>query len=263
MSSVLIAAASMVGLGVMFAIGLVVASRVFGIEQDARIKALMDVLPGINCGGCGYGGCEAYAQDVAGGAAVSLCTPGGPEVAETLAKIMGVEADAATPVRAVLHCQGGRLQCGDRFAYVGELDCRAAHITSGGHSRCLYGCLGLGTCADVCPVDAIAMSEQGLPVINPDRCIACGKCVVTCPRALISLLRIDHHTWLGCATRDKGKSVKSICAVGCIGCGICARKDPNDAIIMADNLPELNYEKSAGSFAAAIEACPMNSFVQE
>jgi H+/Na+-translocating ferredoxin:NAD+ oxidoreductase subunit B len=263
MSPILIAVASMAGLGVVFAVGLVLASRVFGIEQDARIEALVDALPGINCGGCGYGGCEAYAQDVVNGAVVTLCTPGGPEVAETLARIMGVQADAATPVRAVLHCQGGRQQCGDRFAYVGELDCRAAHLTSGGHSRCLYGCLGLGTCATVCPVDAIRMSEDGLPVIDADTCIACGKCVVTCPRALISLLRVDRRTYLGCVTRDKGKDVKSICKVGCIGCGICARKDADGAIAMADNLPELDYEKSTGGFTEAVEACPMNCFVQD
>lgn len=250
-------------LGVLFGIGLVLAARAFRVEQDPRIEAVLDVLPGINCGACGYAGCHAYAEAVVEGQKVVLCTAGGPDVGRAVAELMGVEVVETAKLRAVLHCQGGLSRCGDRFQYVGEQDCRAAHITSGGPKSCIYGCLGLGSCARACPFDAIAMSEEGLPVIDAEKCTACGICVRACPRDLISLLPVDWKVYLGCSSHYKGKAVKDICAVGCIACGLCAKRDPHDAIVLEGNLPVLDFEKAGGDFAAAAEVCPMNCFVVE
>jgi ferredoxin len=177
---------------------------------------------------------------------------------------MGVEIETGgAKLRAVVHCQGGTSRCGDRFRYVGEQDCRAANITAGGPKKCTYGCLGFGTCAEACPFGAITMSAERLPVIDPDKCTACGICVRTCPRALISLIPADAPVYLGCSVRDRGKAVRDTCSVGCIACGLCARKDPNQAIEMVDNLPVLDFEKSGGDFYAAAEVCPQNCFVVE
>jgi electron transport complex protein RnfB len=200
---------------------------------------------------------------VVAGEKVTLCTPGGADVARVLAELMGVEIGEMVKLRAVVHCQGGTSQCADTFLYVGEQDCRAAQLTAGGPKACTFGCLGFGTCAAACPYGAITMSEERLPVIDPDKCTACGICVRTCPRGIISLLPVHCTTYLGCSSHYRGKSVKDVCSVGCIGCGLCAKKDPNGAIEIVDNLPVLDFEKAGGDFAAAAEVCPTHSYFVE
>jgi RnfABCDGE-type electron transport complex B subunit len=260
---ILYAVVSMLVLGVLFGLGLVLAARAFRLEEDPRVQEALDLLPGINCGGCGYAGCQAYAEAVVEGEKVTLCTAGGPEVAEMLAELMGVEVGRVSKLRAVVHCQGGLSRCPDTFQYVGEQDCRAANITAGGPKACPYGCLGFGTCAEACPYGAITMSEERLPVIDPQKCTACGICVRTCPRDLISLLPAEYGIYLGCSSHDRGKAVKEVCSVGCIACRLCVKDDPHDAIEMVNDLPVLNHEKASGNFAKAAEACPMNCFVVE
>ena len=149
MSIVLIAVATMVALGLVFGACLALASRVFAKDEDERIERILEALPGANCGACAYGGCRAYAEAVVGGEKINLCRPGGADVVEALAAIMGVQADTASARRAVVHCQGGTSRCAEVCDYEGEPDCRAAHITSGGPKACPYGCLGFGTCAEV------------------------------------------------------------------------------------------------------------------
>jgi Na+-translocating ferredoxin:NAD+ oxidoreductase RNF subunit RnfB len=260
---VIIAAASMTILGILFGLGLVLAARTFRTGEDPRLQDVVESLPGINCGACGYAGCRQYAEAVVEGEKVNLCIPGGAETATALADIMGVELEDMVEQRAVVHCQGGTDRCGNRFEYVGEPDCHAAHLTSGGPKACIYGCLGFGSCAEACPFDAITMSEQRLPVIDPEKCTACGICVKTCPRDLISLLPSRYKIYLGCSSHGKGKAVKDICSVGCIACSLCARKDPHEAIVMQDNLPVLDHQKAGGDFTVAAEVCPMDCFVVE
>jgi len=260
---VLIAVVSMLVLGVLFGVGLVVAARKLRVDEDPRIERALDALPGVNCSACGYSGCRAYAEAVVGGQEVTLCTAGGLDVAGALAELMGVEVGEMVKMRAVVHCQGGVSQCPDVFQYVGEQDCRAAHLAAGGPKACIYGCLGFGTCAEACPYNAITMSEERLPVVDPQKCTGCGICVRTCPRGLISLLPAHYGTYLGCSSHYRGKSVKDVCSVGCIGCGLCAKKDPHGAIQMVDNLPVLDFEKAGGDFAVAAEVCPTGSFAVE
>jgi len=210
MALVVTAVVAMVVLGLLFGVCLALASKAFALRTDPRIEQVLDVLPAANCGACTYGGCRAYAEAIVDGEKVSLCPVGGEEVALAVAEIMGVEVDAVARKRAVVHCQGGTSQCAMHADYEGEQDCRAAHLTSGGPKACAYGCLGLGTCAEACPFDAITMSEERLPVIDPEKCTACGMCVQVCPRGLISLLDAQYKTYLGCSSRGKGKSVKAI-----------------------------------------------------
>jgi len=254
---------AMLGLGAVFGVVLATASRYLTAAEDPRLSSIVEALPGANCGACGYAGCRAYAEAVVEGEKVGLCTVGGQEVAETLADIMDVEVEDMGDRRAVVHCQGDRDKCPPRADYDGIQDCRAAHVVSGGPKACLYGCLGLGSCADACPFDAITMGEDRLPHIDPDACTACGVCVRTCPRDLISLLNKKYTTYLGCSSHDSGKDVKSICDVGCIACGICEKKDPHEAIRMQDDLPELDHEAADGDFGEPADACPMDCFVVE
>ncbi len=262
-SSTAVAVLSMTVLGLLFGVGLVLAARAFSTDEDPRFTQALDILPGINCGACGHAGCRGYAEAVAQGEGVGLCIPGGPEVAQALADLMGVELTETVRLRAVVHCQGGVSRCADRADYVGIQDCHAAHLTSGGARACAYGCLGYGSCAEACPFGAITMSAERLPVIAPDKCTACGICVETCPRALISLLPPQYDTYVACSNRGRGKAVKAVCSVGCIACGLCAKKDPNGAVVLEGNLPVLDYEKAGGDFSVAAEACPMNCFVTE
>jgi electron transport complex protein RnfB len=262
--TITVAVVSMIVLGTLFGIGLVVAARAFRVDEDPKVKEVLEALPGINCGACGYRGCHPYAEAVVKGEMVNLCVPGGADTAQALAAIMGVKIEAAGPrLRAVVHCQGGIGRCGNRFQYVGERDCRAANITGGGQKDCVYGCLGFGTCAEACPFDAISMSEEQLPVVDPEKCTACGICVRTCPRSLLSLVPADAPVYLGCSSHGRGKAVKDICSVGCIACSLCARKDPHGAIEMVDDLPVLDFEKSGGDFYVAAEVCPQSCFVVE
>ena len=260
---VLIAVLSMLVLGVLFGFGLVIAARKLRVDEDPRLERALDALPGVNCGGCGYGGCRAYAEAVVGSEKVTLCTAGGPDTAGILAELMGVEVGEMVKMRAVVHCQGGVSQCADTFQYVGEQDCRAAQLAAGGPKACIFGCLGFGTCAAACPYGAIVMSEERLPVVDVDKCTGCGLCVRSCPRGIISLLPAHYTSYLGCSSHYRGKSVKDICSVGCIGCGLCAKKDANGAIEMVDNLPVLDFEKAGGDFAQAAEVCPTHSYVVE
>jgi electron transport complex protein RnfB len=261
LSTVGVAALSMTVLGLLFGAGLLAAARALSSGEDPRVARALDLLPGVNCAACGYAGCRAYAEAVVAGQAVNLCLPGGPSVAAALAELMGVELGEMVARRAVVHCQGGRAECPDRFRYVGEPDCLAAHLTSGGPKACLYGCLGLGSCARACPFGAIVIDDNALPVIDESKCTACGICVDTCPRHLISLLPQQYRTYLGCSSHHRGKVVKDICSVGCIACGLCAKRDPAGSITMADNLPVLDFEKADGDFTVAADVCPAHCFV--
>jgi len=254
---------SMVFLGVLFSAGLVLAARKFHVEEDPRVSAALALLPGINCGACSFAGCQAYAEAVVKGEKVTFCAAGGPDIAKALAQLMGVEIAEIRKLRAVVHCQGGLSRCPDAFLYVGPEDCRAAHVTSGGPKGCVYGCLGLGSCARACPFDAIRMSAERLPVIDSDKCTACGLCVRTCPRNLISLLAADYKVYLGCSSHDRGKAVKDVCSVGCIACGLCVKNDPFQATQLVDNLPVFDFDKAHGDFHRGAEVCPMSCFVVE
>ncbi|MFP4026379.1 MAG: RnfABCDGE type electron transport complex subunit B [Candidatus Brocadiia bacterium] len=260
---VVISIIAMVTLGLLFGIGLALASRAFSVDTDDRIDKILQILPGANCGACGYGGCRAYAEAVVEGEDIGLCKAGGQKTTEEIADIMGVETSDIGAMRAVVHCQGGIGVC-DRIAdYNGPEDCRAAHIASGGPIACPYGCLGFGSCAEACPFDAITMTESRLPDIDPEKCTGCGVCVNVCPRDLISLLPIEYKIYLGCSNRDSGRSVKDICSKGCIACGVCEKKDPNEAIEIVNGLPQLDHEKAEGDFSEAADACPMDCFVIE
>lgn len=250
-------------LGIAFGVGLAVASKRFHVDVDPKVEEVYEALPHVDCGACGYAGCAAFAAGVVKGEApVDGCVPGGPDAAQAVAAIMGVEAGAREPCRAVVHCQGGAAEAVRAFDYDGVQDCRAAALVGGGPKACKFGCLGFGTCAAVCPFDAITMSPNGLPVISEDKCAGCGVCAKVCPVGIISILPSKHRVFLGCSNPHKGKAVKAVCSVGCISCRLCVKATESGAIQWGGDLPAFDYAKG-DDFDAAIERCPMDCLVDQ
>ncbi|MEJ6950435.1 RnfABCDGE type electron transport complex subunit B [Natronospora cellulosivora (SeqCode)] len=250
---------SMGGLGALLAAGLGFASKAFSVEKDIRVEKIEEALPGANCGACGYAGCSAFAEAVAAGEApVGACPVGGDNTAQTLGDIMGSSSESSEASVAQVLCSGGWKETQRPAEYSGVKTCKAANMIPGGTKSCQYGCLGLGDCAFVCPFDAIVMSENGLPEIDPKKCTSCGKCVEACPRSIITLAPVSKLNHIRCSSQDSGKLVRKICEVGCIGCGICAKSCPVDAIAMENNLAVLDYDKCVNCGICA-EKCPTNA----
>jgi H+/Na+-translocating ferredoxin:NAD+ oxidoreductase subunit B len=248
-------------LGLTFGIGLAYASRVFHVEIDARVEQVEDALPGANCGACGQPGCSGYAQAVVDGkVSLTACSPGGPEVAAEVAAILGLDAGEFVPMVAIVKCAGGRTESPARAEYRGPATCASAELVVGGDKSCVFGCLGYGDCVSVCKFDAIAMSDNRLPVVFEDVCTACGACVDACPRGVIEIVPKSQPVYVACVNREKGKAVKEGCSVGCTACGICSKPKttPSGVVKIDRNLPTIPADWE--DFETAVGKCPQGIF---
>lgn len=252
------------GLSLVFAVFLALAFKKLAVKVSEKEEKIKSLLPGANCGACGFPGCEAYAHVLAeatGEYPPNLCTVGGSETAQQIGEILGVEVEETEPMVCVLRCKGGKEEAVERYEYRGPGDCRSNHILLGGNKACLYGCLGGGHCVTVCPFQAIKMGPDHLPIIDPSKCTACGICVKECPRQVLELIPRSQLVYLACKSLDKGKAVKDICKVGCIGCTLCVKVCPYEgAIRMEGNLPIMNYAKCT-SCGICYNKCPTKSFI--
>ncbi len=247
---------SMGGIAIALATGLGIASRVFSVEKDERVEQIEDILPGANCGGCGYAGCSSFAEAVVKGeAAPDGCPVGGEKVANKICEVLGLEASSSEKKIARILCRGGVKETKKRLDYRGIETCKAVDLINGSTKNCQYGCLGYGDCVQACPFEAIKMNDNGLPEIDPDECTGCGNCVRACPQNIISLVPLTAKNHINCSSHDQGKFVRKICEVGCIGCGICVKTCPVDAITLEDNLAVIDYEKCINCGLCA-EKCP-------
>lgn len=244
------------GIAFISALGLGIASRFFAVEIDPKIKEIEEFLPGANCGGCGYPGCSAFAEAVvAGNVDASGCVAGGPSVAQEIGRVLGLEVKSGPRKIAYVFCRGGVNHSLEKYEYLGVKDCRAAQLLAGGPKACAYGCLGFGTCVQVCLFGAISMGQDRIPVIDPNKCTSCGKCVAVCPRNIIHINLESQRFFVLCSSHDKGKSVKEACKIGCIACQICVKKCPENAVHMEDNLAVIDPEKCT-SCGICWEKCP-------
>lgn len=242
------------GLGLIFGMLLAWLSRRFAVKVDPRIKEALELLPGSNCGACGKAGCSGFAEAlVKNEAPIDGCAPGGEDVRQRLAQLLGVVAEAKEREIAVLLCNGGN-KVKDRFSYDGLDDCRPANLLFGGMKNCRYGCLGLGSCVEACQFGAIQM-EEGLPTIDPELCTGCGRCVDVCPKDLITLIPASKEVVIRCSSKDKGVVTNQICEVGCIACQKCVKSCEFGAITVRDNLARIDYVKCRNC-GKCIEACP-------
>jgi Na+-translocating ferredoxin:NAD+ oxidoreductase RNF subunit RnfB len=242
-------------LGVIFGVGLAIASKAFAVKMDPRLEKIHGLLPGANCGACGGAGCFGFAESILNGnLPLDACRVMDEKNKEEIAGILGQKIEKKIKKIAVLHCNAGK-KVKNKYTYTGLKDCVAANSLMGGPKECSSGCIGFGTCAVICPFGALTMSGEGLPVVDIHKCKACNKCVAACPKKLFSLEEISHPVYVACNSHAIGKDTKTACPVGCIGCKLCEKACKFDAVHVLDNLAVIDYHKCT-SCAECVPVCP-------
>lgn len=251
-------------MGLLFGLGLAYAAKIFRVELDQNVERVLHALPGANCGACGMAGCGMLAEAIVKGTAkITTCAPGGQEVYNKIADILGVNVELKQKNIARVRCNGGKKAL-DKYKYYGVQKCSAGNLLGGGQKQCRFGCMGFGDCVKVCPFDAIHLNKNDIPEVDSDKCTACGKCVQACPKSIIILDDNSHKVYVKCLSQDKGPVVKSYCSAGCIACRIC-EKLSKGVFVIENNLSRVDYSKADNfnMWDTCIQKCPTKCIVEE
>lgn len=236
-------------LAIILAVILYFIAQRFKVEENPLIVEILDLLPGANCGGCGFPGCQGFADICIKNDSLDglFCPVGGNETMKNIATVLGIATINQEPKIAVLCCNGSLEKRKKTNIYDGTKTCAIAHATYGGESACIYGCLGFGDCIKACPNDAIFFDkESGLPQFNEYKCNSCGICVKNCPRSIIELQnkgKNNRRIYVSCKNKDKGIEAKRACDAACIGCAKCVKACTFDAITLNNNLATIDASK--------------------
>ena len=254
MSFLILFASVMIVLSVGLLLGFIIAlaSRFLSVPKEERIEQIEEILPGANCGACGFAGCAAYAE-------ASLSADG----LRKIGGIMGQKVEAqAEPEKAFIACHAAAADAPERqFLYSGLDDCNSRALFYKGSKKCKYGCLGGGSCMEVCPVNAIYRDRQKRVVVDRGKCISCRKCVEVCPMNVIRMIPESADYAVACSHPGKGVQTKADCGVGCLGCSLCVKNSPEGGFVMNGFLAEIDYTRS-GDRAKAAEKCPVRCIVR-
>ncbi len=254
----------MTGVIIVVVVGLIaglilsIASIVFAVPVDEKQEAVRACLPGANCGACGFSGCDGYAKALVDGTAeIGACSPGGADVAEECAQILGKAAGSVEKKVALIQCAGHCDNVDTKLEYQGVQTCQAVSMMYNGDSACSHGCLGYGDCVSACPENAITICN-GLATVNTEACVGCGICAKTCPKGVIAIVpaKFDHHVL--CVNKDKGAETRKVCKTGCIGCMKCQKTCEFGAITVVNNNATIDYSKCTNCGKCA-EACPVKA----
>jgi len=243
--------------GLIIGVFLGISAKVFHVEVDEKESEVRSLLPGNNCGGCGFAGCDALAKAIANGEApVNACPVANQDAYDQIGLVMGKSAEVAEKKIAFVKCSGTCDKTQDKYEYFGIPDCKKlALVPGGGNKKCSFGCMGFGSCVKVCAFDAIHVMN-GVAVVDKEKCTGCSMCTAECPSKLIVLIPKKEIHQVSCNSQDKGKDVKAACSAGCIGCKMCTKVCEYDAITVENNLAFIDYSKCTNCGKCA-QVCPV------
>ena len=259
---ILLAVGILGGVGLVFATLIAIANRKLKVWEDPRIDVVTGMLPGANCGACGVPGCRAFAEKlVAGEKQPAGCNVADAGTKDGIASYLGVDAGQATKVVARMLCAGGAHVARQQAEYRGLATCAAAAAVAGGGKGCAWGCLGLADCVRSCTFGAMAMSADGIPVVDNDKCTAWGDCVEACPKDVLALHPVDHRLLVQCRNLRSGDAVLEDCRVACTACGKCVMDAGPGLISVASGVAVVDYRLNDIAASSAIARCPTGAIV--
>lgn len=251
-------------IGILSAALLFYATKKFKVEEDIRIDKIEAILPGANCGGCGFPGCRGFAEACIKSFEDKLCPVGGNATMSKVAGVLGMEVSTIEPKVAVVRCNGTCENRPKKNRYDGAYNCAIAASLYSGETDCSFGCLGLGDCVASCKFGAIVIGEDGLPIVDEEKCTACGSCVKACPKNIIELRKKgpkSRKVFVRCVNKDKGAITRKSCSVGCIGCTKCEKECAFNAITIENNCAYIDFRKCT-LCRKCVQVCPTNAIAE-